>query len=249
MRRTQRSRRRKVNVNCGSTHIESLQKSKPRRIRLCLRRRRRQGYCRRKRQIYDGDAMLLALSTLYRLQGKLKNVLSSARFYRTRNFKENLRIKTLLSCARTWAIKRFGRAFGTRLYVGRRKSGHILMLDKENTGDGLVTALSLLEVKRTVGSLPKFTPYPMLELNVCADNPSKLWQAAIFKKNKQSQRSVRKIGQARRAPKRNRTVHQNNLRMFSSSPDAIFDEIKRIFKPNHLHVFGSASTRVERLAI
>lgn len=56
------------------------------------------------------------------------------------------------------------------------------MLDKENTGDGLVTALSLLEVKRTVGSLPKFTPYPMLELNVYADNPSKIWQAAIFKK-------------------------------------------------------------------
>lgn len=66
--------------------------------------------------------------------------------------------------------------------LGGEKSGHILMLDKENTGDGLVTALSLLEVKRTVGSLPKFTPYPMLELNVYADNRQKIWQAAIFKK-------------------------------------------------------------------
>lgn len=125
--------------------------------------------------------MLLALSTLYRLQGKLKKrfivgtVLSNTKLQRELAY-QNIALvrsdvgdKNVLDCLL---------AHGCLL--GGEKSGHILMLDKENTGDGIVTALSLLEVKRTIGSLPKFTPYPMLELNIRTDNPTETLASSAF---------------------------------------------------------------------
>lgn len=105
------------------------------------------------------------------------------------------------------------------------------MLDKENTGDGLVTALSLLEVKRTVGSLPKFTPYPMLELNVYADNPSKNLASGDFQEKINKVNALyAKSGRLIVRPSGTEPYIRITYECFSSSPDAIFDEIKRYSK-------------------
>ena len=83
------------------------------------------------------------------------------------------------------------------------------MLDRANTGDGLITALTLLEVKKTIGSLPKFIPYPMLEFNVRADNPAEYSKSEEFL----NKVAVAEKRQADCPPERNGAVHKDSLRM------------------------------------
>lgn len=223
----------KVNVDCGSTHIEKfVARVKKDEIGFAFDGDGDRVIAVVNGKIYDGDAMLLALSTLYRLQGKLKKrfivgtVLSNTKLQRELAY-QNIALvrsdvgdKNVLDCLL---------AHGCLL--GGEKSGHILMLDKENTGDGIVTALSLLEVKRTIGSLPKFTPYPMLELNIRTDNPretlaSRAFQEKITETNSLYSNSGRLIVR----PSGTEPYIRVTYECFSSSPTAIFDDIKRIFQ-------------------
>lgn len=223
----------KVNVDCGSTHIEKFAaRVKKDEIGFAFDGDGDRVIAVVNGKIYDGDAMLLALSTLYRLQGKLKKrfivgtVLSNTKLQRELAY-QNIALvrsdvgdKNVLDCLL---------AHGCLL--GGEKSGHILMLDKENTGDGIVTALSLLEVKRTIGSLPKFTPYPMLELNIRTDNPtetlaSSAFQEKITETNSLYSNSGRLIVRPSGTEPNIRVTYE----CFSSSPTAIFDDIKRIFQ-------------------
>ena len=105
------------------------------------------------------------------------------------------------------------------------------MLDKENTGDGIVTALSLLEVKRTIGSLPKFTPYPMLELNIRTDNPRETLASSAFQEKIAETNSLySNSGRLIVRPSGTEPYIRVTYECFSSSPTAIFDDIKRIFQ-------------------
>ena len=223
----------KVNVNCGSTHIESFAKRvSPDEFGFAFDGDGDRVIAVVNGKIYDGDAMLLALSTLYRLQGKLKKrfivgtVLSNTKLQRELAYQNVALVRADVGDKNVLdALLAHG------CMLGGEKSGHILMLDKENTGDGLVTALSLLEVKRTVGSLPKFTPYPMLELNVCADNPSKNLASGDFQEKINKVNALyAKSGRLIVRPSGTEPYIRITYECFSSSPDAIFDEIKRIFQ-------------------
>lgn len=223
----------KVNVDCGSTHIEKfVARVKKDEIGFAFDGDGDRVIAVVNGKIYDGDAMLLALSTLYRLQGKLKKrfivgtVLSNTKLQRELAY-QNIALvrsdvgdKNVLDCLL---------AHGCLL--GGEKSGHILMLDKENTGDGIVTALSLLEVKRTIGSLPKFTPYPMLELNIRTDNPTEtLTSSAFQEKITETNALYSNSGRLIVRPSGTEPYIRVTYECFSSSPTAIFDDIKRIFQ-------------------
>lgn len=223
----------KVNVDCGSTHIEKfVARVKKDEIGFAFDGDGDRVIAVVNGKIYDGDAMLLALSTLYRLQGKLKKrfivgtVLSNTKLQRELAY-QNIALvrsdvgdKNVLDCLL---------AHGCLL--GGEKSGHILMLDKENTGDGIVTALSLLEVKRTIGSLPKFTPYPMLELNIRTDNPTETLASSAFQEKITETNSLySNSGRLIVRPSGTEPYIRVTYECFSSSPTAIFDEIKRIFQ-------------------
>ena len=223
----------KVNVDCGSTHIEKfVARVKKDEIGFAFDGDGDRVIAVVNGKIYDGDAMLLALSTLYRLQGKLKKrfivgtVLSNTKLQRELAY-QNIALvrsdvgdKNVLDCLL---------AHGCLL--GGEKSGHILMLDKENTGDGIVTALSLLEVKRTIGSLPKFTPYPMLELNIRTDNPPETLASSAFQEKIPETNSLySNSGRLIVRPSGTEPYIRVTYECFSSSPTAIFDDIKRIFQ-------------------
>ena len=223
----------KVNVDCGSTHIEKfVARVKKDEIGFAFDGDGDRVIAVVNGKIYDGDAMLLALSTLYRLQGKLKKrfivgtVLSNTKLQRELAY-QNIALvrsdvgdKNVLDCLL---------AHGCLL--GGEKSGHILMLDKENTGDGIVTALSLLEVKRTIGSLPKFTPYPMLELNIRTDNPRETLASSAFQeKITETNTLYSNSGRLIVRPSGTEPYIRVTYECFSSSPTAIFDDIKRIFQ-------------------
>lgn len=163
----------RVNVDCGSTHIEYLiSKIKKDEIGFAFDGDGDRVIAVVDGKKYDGDAILLALSTLYRIQGKLRKKLvvgtklTNSRLQRELAFQNTALVRA--DVGDKYVLDTL-RSAGCPL--GGEKSGHILMLDKANTGDGLMTALALLEVKKTIGCLPKFIPYPMLEFNVRADDP------------------------------------------------------------------------------
>lgn len=164
----------KVNVGCGSTHIEEFaRRVKKDEIGFAFDGDGDRVLAVVDGKVYDGDGMLLALSTLYRLQGKLKKrfvvgtILTGTKLQRELAYHNTALIRTDVGDKHILdALNAQG------CLLGGEKSGHILMLDRANTGDGLITALSLLEVKRTLGSLPGYTPYPVLEFNIKADDPA-----------------------------------------------------------------------------
>ncbi len=116
------------------------------------------------KRIYNGDAILLALSTLYRLQGKLKKKLvvgtqlSSSRLQRELAYNN-----TALYRANDGENCLYQSLLEVGCVLGGDRSGRVLMLDKSQCADALLSALCLLEVKKTIGSLPKFAPYPTYE--------------------------------------------------------------------------------------
>ncbi|UKI22114.1 MAG: hypothetical protein L6V83_04035 [Christensenella sp.] len=207
----------KVNVDCGSTHVADfaarVQKDE---IGFAFDGDGDRVLAVVDGKVYDGDAMLLALSTLYRLQGKLKKrfvvgtILTNTKLGRELAYHNTALIRTDVGDKHVLnALEKQG------CLLGGEKSGHIVMLDKGTTGDGLVTALSLLEVKRTVGSLPKFIPYPMLEFGIPSTDPEKEISSDEFQRKIADVNSrFFEIRPTYRPKKRHRTRDSHYLRMF-----------------------------------
>lgn len=222
----------KVNVDCGSTHIAKFaQRVDKDEIGFAFDGDGDRVIAVVGGKVYDGDAMLLALSTLYRLQGKLKKrfivgtVLSNTKLQRELAYQNIALIRTDVGDKNILdALNANG------CLLGGEKSGHIIMLDRTGTGDGLVTALTLLEVKRTVGSLPKFTPYPMLEMNVTTDTPKETLASDEFQeKIAEANTLYAKSGRLIVRPSGTEPYIRITYECFSSSPNAIFTGIKQIF--------------------
>ncbi len=123
------------------------------------------------KKVYDGDGMLLALSTLYRIQGKLKkkivvgSTLSSSRLQRELAYHN-----TALYRAKSGENHVYEGLIDCGCLLGGERDGSILLLDKSTSSDPVLTALCLLEVKKTIGSLPRFVPYQTYEKSFYTNN-------------------------------------------------------------------------------
>ena len=221
----------KVNVGCGSTHIEEFaRRVKKDEIGFAFDGDGDRVLAVVDGKLYDGDGMLLALSTLYRLQGKLKKrfvvgtILTGTKLQRELAYHNTALIRTDVGDKHILdALNAQG------CLLGGEKSGHILMLDRANTGDGLITALSLLEVKRTLGSLPGYVPYPVLAFNIKADDPATTvmsddFQAKITKVNNLYSPSGRLIVRSSGTEPYIRIFYE----CFVSEYKMIFEDIKKI---------------------
>ncbi|MCM1306417.1 MAG: hypothetical protein NC037_06515 [Bacteroides sp.] len=221
-----------VNVNCGSTHIEALtSKVQKDEIGFAFDGDGDRCIAVVDGKPYDGDAILLALSTLYRIQGKLRKkfvvgtTLTNSRLQRELAFQNTALVRADVGDKYVLDMLRASSCF-----LGGEKSGHILMLDRASTGDGLITALTLLEVKKTIGSLPKFIPYPMLEFNVRAERPSEYLNSDEFKsKVALAEKDYGKKGRLIVRPSGTEPYIRIAYECFAKDCDLIFDGIKKIF--------------------
>lgn len=222
----------RVNVNCGSTHIEELvSKMQKDEIGFAFDGDGDRCIAVVDGKPYDGDAILLALSTLYRIQGKLRKkfvvgtTLTNSRLQRELAFQNTALVRADVGDKYVLDMLRSSSCF-----LGGEKSGHILMLDRANTGDGLITALTLLEVKKTIGSLPKFIPYPMLEFNVRADNPADYVKSDEFKRKVAlAEKEYGKKGRLIVRPSGTEPYIRIAYECFTKDCNPIFDGIKKIF--------------------
>ncbi len=223
---------RRVNVECGSTHIDTFMARVGKdEIGFAFDGDGDRVLAVVDGKTYDGDAILLAISTLYRIQGKLKKKivvgteLTNSRLQRELAFGNTalLRVpvgdKYILD-----ALK------AENCVLGGEKSGHIIMLDKGNTGDGIVTALTLLEVKKTIGTLPTFTPYPMLNINIPAENRAEYAKSDEIKTKLSAATTLfSKYGRFVVRPSGTEPLLRVTFECFSSDEQPIFAKLKRLF--------------------
>lgn len=222
----------KVNVNCGSTYIDKFAKRvKKDEIGFAFDGDGDRVLAVVDGNVYDGDAILLALSTLYRIQGKLRNkFVVGTTLTNTRLQRELAYQNTALIRAQVGDKYVLDTLIAQNCLLGGEKSGHILMLDRANTGDGLITALSLLEVKKVVGSLPKFNPYPMLQFNVRSQSPQERISSEEFQqKIKTAQDEYGDKGRFIIRPSGTEPYIRISYECFDGDFKNIFEEIKKIF--------------------
>lgn len=222
----------KVNVNCGSTHIDYLvSKIQKDEIGFAFDGDGDRVIAVVDKKPYDGDAILLALSTLYRIQGKLrKKFVVGTKLTNSRLQRELAYQNTALARADVGDKYVLDTLRATGSILGGEKSGHILMLDKANTGDGLMTALALMEVKKTIGSLPKFMPYPMLEFNIKANDPQTYARSAEFLKTVAlAEKTYGRKGRLIVRPSGTEPYIRIAYECFSSDYESIFENIKELF--------------------
>lgn len=145
-----------INANCGSTHMEELQARvvyEKAHVGLAF-----DGDADRllavdeNGTIIDGDQIMAIVGTHMRDQGKLKKdtivatVMSNLGFFKMGE-REHLQIEQTKVGDR-YVLERM-REIGASL--GGEQSGHVIFLDENTTGDGLLSALHLLEVMVDTG--------------------------------------------------------------------------------------------------
>ena len=165
-----------INDNAGSTHLEGLQEA-------VLREGAQVGIANdgdadrclmvdEKGQVLDGDQIMLLCGLHLKEQGKLK---------------ENMIVGTVMSnigfhkAAKELGMQTCSTAVGDRYVlekmlaegysIGGEQSGHVIFLDYNSTGDGLLTAVQTLSIMKEKGkSLSELaglmTKYPHLLVNV-----------------------------------------------------------------------------------
>ncbi len=222
----------KVNVDCGSTHLDRfiplVQKDE---IGFAFDGDGDRVLAVVNGKAYDGDAILLALSTLYRIQGKLRKkfvvgtTLTNTRLQRELAFQNTALVRANVGDKYVLDTLR-----QSNCLLGGEKSGHILMLDRANTGDGIITALTLLEVRKTIGSLPKFTPYPMLEFNIRCENPKDYAESGEFlSKVKLAEKEFGRKGRLIVRPSGTEPYIRIAFECFSQDSVGIFEGVKKLF--------------------
>lgn len=165
-----------INDNAGSTHLEGLQAA-------VLREGAHVGIANdgdadrclmvdEKGQVLDGDQIMLLCGLHLQEQGKLKDnmivgtVMSNIGFHKAA---EELGMKTCSTAVGDRYVLEKMLAEGYS--IGGEQSGHVIFLDYNSTGDGLLTAVQTLSIMKEKGkSLSELaglmTKYPQLLLNV-----------------------------------------------------------------------------------
>ena len=165
-----------INDNAGSTHLEGLQEA-------VLRESAQVGIANdgdadrclmvdEKGQVLDGDQIMLLCGLHLKEQGKLK---------------DNMIVGTVMSnigfhkAAKELGMQTCSTAVGDRYVlekmladgysIGGEQSGHVIFLDYNSTGDGLLTAVQTLSIMKEKGKALSelaglMTKYPQLLVNV-----------------------------------------------------------------------------------
>ena len=165
-----------INVDCGSTHPE----------RMCKLVRERGAdcgiafdgdadrviFCDERGEIFDGDSILALLATDFQRDGKLKGGGVAG------TVMSNLGLEFALRDA---GIKLYRSDVGDRyvllemlsngLNLGGEQSGHVIALDHNTTGDGILTSLlvlsALLKTGKPLSEFQKFiTRFPQILVNI-----------------------------------------------------------------------------------
>ena len=165
-----------INDNAGSTHLEGLQEA-------VLREGAHVGIANdgdadrclmvdEKGQILDGDQIMLLCGLHLKEQGKLKDnmivgtVMSNIGFHKAA---KELGMQTCSTAVGDRYVLEKMLAAGYS--IGGEQSGHVIFLDYNSTGDGLLTAVQTLSIMKEKGkSLSELaglmTKYPQLLVNV-----------------------------------------------------------------------------------
>ncbi len=165
-----------INVDCGSTHPEMM-------CKLVRERGADAGvafdgdadrviFCDEKGEIFDGDFILALLATAWKKEGKLKGGAVAGTVMSNLGLEFALRdagIKLIRSDVGDRAVLLDMQANG--LNLGGEQSGHVIALDHNTTGDGILTSLLVLSAMIKSGKkLSEFqkliTRYPQILINV-----------------------------------------------------------------------------------
>lgn len=165
-----------INVDCGSTHPE----------RMCRLVREKNAdfgiafdgdadrviFCDEKGEIFDGDSTLALLGISWKQDGKLKGGAVAGTVMSNYGLEFALRgagIKLIRSDVGDRQVLLDMQAHG--LNLGGEQSGHVIALDHNTTGDGILTALLVLSAviksgKRLSDFQSLITRYPQILINV-----------------------------------------------------------------------------------
>lgn len=169
-----------INMGCGSTHIENLQKLVKEKNLDC-------GFA------FDGDAdrciavdengmevhgdfILYVCGKYLKECGRLQNNTVVATIMSNMGLRKAMKQEGINLCETTVGDKYVNEAMVANGYVlGGEQSGHIIFSKHATTGDGILTALMLMEVilekKQSLGTLCKgMKMYPQLLVNVRVDD-------------------------------------------------------------------------------
>lgn len=223
----------RVNVGCGSTHLDALLRATPAdEIGFAFDGDGDRALAAVNGAPYDGDAILLALALLYRVKGKLrKKLVVGTELTNSRLQRELARINTALLRTPVGDKYVLGALLEHGCLLGGEKSGHILTLDRADTGDGLVTALSLLETIKTLGALPDFNPYPLTQFDIYSPDPRA--DAESPKMKERISLAKAQYGESGRfviRPSGTEPYIRVAYECFDGDAKSIFDGIKKIFE-------------------
>ncbi len=174
-----------INAGCGSTHPEVICEATP-------RHRADVGFAHdgdgdrvigadRRGRVLDGDTIMGIVALHRHARGELPGGLLVATVMTNMGLEVALRDRGVrLDRARVGDRYVLERMLETGARVGGEQSGHVIFLDHATTGDGLVTALQLvnvvLESGRSLEELASpFHRYPQVLLNVRVQTPER-WQ-------------------------------------------------------------------------
>lgn len=176
-----------INVNCGSTHIETLQ-------RFVIDNEVDVGLAfdgdgdrliavDEKGNVVDGDAIMYIFGKHFKEKGTLKQdtivttVMSNIGLHKALTVLELKSVQTAVGDR--YVLEEM---LKSGYNIGGEQSGHIILLDYSTTGDGLLTAVQLVNImveqEESLSSLAKgFKSYPQLLKNVEVKDKTKVMEA------------------------------------------------------------------------
>lgn len=190
-----------INENCGSTHLEQLQK-------FVVENKCDIGFAfdgdadrllvvDENGEVVDGDKIIAVCSKFMKENNKLKNntavvtVMSNMGFFK---FCE----KNDINCVKTKVGDRYvlEEMVKNGFVIGGEQSGHIIFLDYATTGDGQMSAIQVLNVLKSTGKkiselASKMQVYPQVLINVRVSNFGK----TRLDKDKEVQLAIREASE------------------------------------------------------
>jgi phosphoglucosamine mutase len=193
-----------INLNCGSQHLDSLREqvfASSADLGVAFDGDAdRAMFVSHSGKVIDGDAVLLITALPLHAQGRLQDVIATVM--------SNLGLERALARHGIGLVRMpvgdkyvLEEMLRRHAPLGGEQSGHVIFRDYATTGDGLLTALRVLEVMRTTGQdldalTAEMESYPQLLVNVRVKNKRPLEDLAQV--NGEIRRAESEFGQAGR---------------------------------------------------